>query len=176
VRSFWAKAEGGRKGVAAKSRAHGFWLVVLAEGEAFRWVVENERMAFSSGQAPRVSRMGAGDKLVFYMTRGAYHSPTRDMSHLSGLAELRSDARLLRQPLLIAGREFRYVCDLQMEVVLPKRTGPLVKPLVPTLTVVKMKKAWGHYFRNGLVALPEADYGLLAEAVRRAARQQPAPL
>jgi hypothetical protein len=161
--------------VTTRSKARARWLVVLAEVEAFRWVVANEQMAFSAGQASRISQMTPGDRLVLYMARGAFHNPTRDMSHLSGLAKLRSDVRPLRRPLIVASREFSFACDLEIEVVLPERTGPLVKPLVPRLKVVKRKDVWGHYFRNGLIALPEADYQLLANAVRRAAHSRAAP-
>lgn len=148
----------------------GGWVVVLAEAEGLRWVLERSRMAWTAASARRAERIRPGDRLVLYVARGAFHNPTRDESRLVALAEATTPVRRLRQPVELAGRTFVVGCDLRFEARLPERAGVPVRPLVPRLSFVRRKDAWGQYFRSGLVEVPEPDFEVLAEAVRAAAR------
>lgn len=145
---------------------HG-WLVVLAEAEGLSWVLEKSRMAWTEASAGRVSRIQAGDRLVLYVARGAFHNPTRDESQLLGLARVASPVRRLRRPVELAGRRFVCSCDLRFELVLPKRAGVPVRRLVDRLSFVKRKDVWGQYFRSGLVQVPPHDLDLMAAAINR---------
>lgn len=151
----------------------GGWVVVLAEAEGLRWVLERSRMAWTEASARRAAHIRPGDRLVLYVARGAFHNPTRDESQLLALAEVVGPVRRLRAPLELAGRRFVVGCDLRFEAVLPERRGVPVRPLVRRLSFVKRKDAWGQYFRSGLVRVPPEDLEVLAGAIRAAARTAP---
>ena len=151
------------------------WVVVLAEAEGLRWVLEHRRMAWTEASARRAAQLRPGDALVLYVARGAFHNPTRDESQLLGLAEVAGPVRPLPRPVRIAGREFVSGCDLRIEVALPERRGVPVRALVPRLSFVRRKEVWGQYFRSGLVRVPPEDLAVLASAVREAARVEPGP-
>ncbi len=148
------------------------WLVAFGEIEGLRWVLAHERMAFSPGLSRRAARIQPGDALVLYVTRGAFHNPTRDRSQIAGLASVKSPVTRLRRPVVIDGREFTSACDLEIDVVLPERQGLPVEPLVVNLSFVKRKEVWGGYFRSGLVQLPDRDFRTLSKALERLAGQQ----
>ncbi len=149
------------------------WLVVLAEAEGLRWVLRERRMAWSAASAKRASQIRPGDRLVLYVARGAFHNPTRDESRLLGLATVTSPVEPLPRPLELAGRTFVVGCSLDLEVVLPERGGVPVHPLVPRLSFIKRKEAWGQSLRSGLVPLPERDAAILTRAIRQAAARAP---
>lgn len=145
------------------------WVIVLAEADALRWVLREHKMAFSSGQCRRASAIEPGDQLVLYVTRGAFHSPARDQSHLAGLARVVSPVKVFRRQRIIADRTFSCGCDLELEIALPERRGAPVRPLIQRLSFIKRKEAWGHYFRAGLIRLTSRDLQILRESVQRAA-------
>jgi hypothetical protein len=153
-----------------RGRGQEFWTAVLSDVVGLRWVLENLRMAWTSGSASRASQIRPGDGLVLYVARGAFNNPTRDRSQLAGVAEVGSPVVWLREPVVIAGREFVCACNLRLDAVLPEREGVPVHSLVPRLTVVRRKEVWGQYFRSGLVHLPERDFNLMVNAIRRAGR------
>lgn len=146
------------------------WLVAFGEIEGLRWVLEHERMAFSPGLSRRAAQIQPGDSLVLYVTRGAFHNPTRDRSQIAGLATVKSPVARLRRPVVIDGREFTSACDLEIGIVLPERQGLPVEPLVANLGFIKKKDVWGGYFRSGLVQLPDRDFRTVARALRRLPR------
>lgn len=141
------------------------WLIVLAEAEGLRWVAENRRMAFSESLGRRARRMRPGDRLVLYVSRGAFHNPTRDRSKLAGLDTVASPVARLRRPLDLAGRRFVWACDLTFEALLPPRQGVPVEPLLDRLSFVKRREAWGQYFRAGLLELSDTDFRLMATEI-----------
>ena len=143
---------------------HG-WLVVLAEVEGLRWVLEKSRMAWTEASAGRASGIHAGDRRVLYVARGAFHDPTRDESQLVGLARVANTARRLRCPVKLARRRFVCRCDLRFELVLPEGAGVPVPRLVDRLSFVKRKDVWGECFRSALVQVPPDDLDLMAAAI-----------
>jgi hypothetical protein len=141
------------------------WLVAFGEIEGLRWVMEQRRMAFSEGLAKRATKIRVGDTLLLYVTRGAFHNPTRDRSQLVGVATVRSPARRLSRPVFIAGRDFVATCRIQVETTLPERGGVPFEPLVQRMTFIRRKDAWGQYLRAGLIALPPDDFKVLSDAI-----------
>jgi hypothetical protein len=132
-------------------------VVVLAEAEGLRWMLKRSRMAWTEASARRAEQIRPRHRLLLYVARGAFHNPTRDESHLIGLAEVASPVRRFRRPVELAGRRFVCGCDLRLEVVLPERRGAPVRPLVPELSFVRRKEVWGQYLRSGLVQVPTED-------------------
>jgi hypothetical protein len=147
------------------------WVVVLAEAEGLRWVLQESRMAWTAGSARRAGLIRPGDRLLLYVSRGAFHNPTRDESQLVGVAEVASPVARLRKPLAMAKREFVCACSLRFEVTLPEREGVNIRSLVERLTLVRRKEVWGQYFRSGLVQVSARDFKIMADAVRRRARE-----
>jgi hypothetical protein len=157
---------------AADQRQPVGWLVVFAEVEGFRWVVQHSRMAFSEGMARRARRIQPSDRLVLYLAHGAFHNPTRDRSQLGGLTTVTTPLERLAQVLRIAEREFAWGCDLKLDVVLREREGIPIQSLVPRLSFLQGRQQWGVSFRPGLIQLPDADLELMTTAIRNAAKAQ----
>lgn len=142
------------------------WLVVFGEIEGFRWVTENQKMAFSAGKCSRARRIRREDRLIFYMARGAYHNPTRDRSQLMGIATVEGDVNPLSRTVLIQGKQFTCGCPLRIEHILPERRGvPFDDRFVQRLRFIKRKEVWGQYLRSGLVHLDGRDAAVLYRAV-----------
>lgn len=145
------------------------WLVAISEVEGLRWVLDQRRMAFSEGLARRASNIQVGDRLILYVTRGAFHNPTRDRSQLAGVAIVTSPVRRLSRSVSIAGRDFVVGCRLDVEVSLPEREGVPFIPWIRRMDFIRRKDSWGQYLRAGLIALPPGDFKILRDAVERGA-------
>lgn len=141
------------------------WLIAFGEIEGLRWVLDQGQMAFSEGLAGRAAKMQVGDGLVLYVTRGAFHNPSRDQSQLAGIATVTSPVRRLPKPVSIGGREFAVVCRLDVKVSLSERDGVPFAPLIRRMRFIRRKDAWGQYLRAGLIALPREDFDVLSKAI-----------
>ena len=145
------------------------WIVAFGEIDGLRWVLDHQRMAFSDGLARKARKIQVGDELVLYVTRGAFHNPSRDRSQLGGLARTVSTVRPLARPLAIAGREFVATCRIEVLTSLPERSGVPFDPLIPRMSFIHRKDAWGQYLRAGLIALPPQDHDVLRDAIMQGA-------
>jgi hypothetical protein len=145
------------------------WLVAFGDIGGLRWVLDHERMAFSEGLALRARGVKSGDELILYVTRGAFHNPTRDQSQLAGLARVTSPVRRLRAPVTIGSREFAETCGIRVVTSLPEREGIPFKPFVERMSFIHRKDAWGQYLRAGLIALPPHDHDVLRDAIMQGA-------
>ena len=145
------------------------WLLAFAEIAGLRWVLERRRMAFSRGAASRAARIQVGDELILYLTRGAFHNPTRDKSQLAGIAHVTSPIRQLKTPIEIAGRDFVATCGIDVDLLLPERRGVPFEPLVRRIQFIPRKDVWGQYLRGGLVELPPKDLKTMHQAIAQGA-------
>lgn len=148
------------------------WVWVFGDVGGLRWVLDRATMAFPATAGPRLDAMGHGDLAVLYVTRTAFNNPTRDVSRLAGLVTVRGTPGHGR-PVFIARREFTWTVPIDIDVTLPERLGPEVYPLVPRLSFVSNKRAWGQYFRTSPRRIESADFDILAAAVREAAAAPP---
>ena len=145
-----------------------YWIWTFGEIDGYRWVIDKKRMAFSEKQMRgKALNMAPGDKAVLYISRGAYHNPTRDRTRLAGVVEVKEAPRKAKA-VEIAGREFGFFVPFEEEVLLPEMEGPEVLPLVGRLERVKRPEVWGHYFRTSPILLSRKDFGLLAGAITKA--------
>jgi hypothetical protein len=145
------------------------WLVAFGEIDGLRWVLREERMAFSKGLASRAGKIQVGDQLVLYVTRDAFHNPSRDRSQLAGIATVTSPVRRLREPISIAGREFAVACGIDVVASLPEREGVPFDTFIQRMDFIRRKDVWGQYLRAGLIALTPKDFKALREAISRGA-------
>lgn len=143
-----------------------YWVWVFGEIEGLRWVLQHRCMAFPEASGGRVRTMAAGDRAILYLSRGAYHNPTRDLSRLGGILRVTGSPHRGRS-VSIAGLEFRWFAGIEPETVLPERAGPEVKPLATLLERVRRPEAWGQYFRTTPIELSVADFGVFAGAIER---------
>jgi hypothetical protein len=149
-----------------------YWVLVLGEQEGVAWVLDQSRMAWTEATSARADRVRVGDMCVLYVTRGAYHNPTRDEGQLIALARVSSRPSRLARPLVIAGKKFVTACDLRLTNLLPQREGVSVRPLVEKLSFVRRKDVWGQYFRSALIEVSSEDFEVMAEPVRAAASRR----
>lgn len=137
------------------------YLVILGDRDAIGWVLREQRMAFPATPRAEVAALAPGDRLFLYATRGAWRNPTRDRGRIIGTATARSAARMLDQPVEIAGRTFVSGCALSIEQVVPYPGGLELQPLVARLAAFPKPQAWSVYLRRALVPLPQADADLI---------------
>jgi len=143
------------------------WLVVFGEIEGYRWVVQNRRMAFTEGLCRRAADIRPMDQIVLYMSRAAFHNPTRDRSQLIGLARTGTSVGRMKQDVRIGDRVYVCGCKLLFDLLLPEREGVPADRLIPRLSFVRKPDQWGHCLRSGLIRLTQKDFALLAREVRR---------
>jgi hypothetical protein len=143
-----------------------YWVWVFGDVIGLRWVLANRTMAFRKAAAPRLRAMGEGDRAVIYVSRGAFHNPTRDVAHLGGLVTVLA-APTNDQPVTIGGEEFAWTVPIRVDLSLPERTGPEVHPLTPSLSFVRRQDVWGMYFRSSPQQIFEADFRVLTDAIHQ---------
>jgi hypothetical protein len=155
--------------LALVQRADGsrFWIWIFAEIQGLRWVLEHNAMAFPERAATQVAKIRRGDRAVLYVSRNAFHNPTRDESRLVGLVRVTSDAAVHRLT-KIGTREYSWLLRFYPDTILDERTGPPVRPLVKRLQRVKRPEVWGGYFRSSPIEIVEEDFRVLASAVAKA--------
>lgn len=141
-----------------------YWVWVFGDAIGLRWVLANRTMAFRKTAAPRLHAMGEGDRAVLYVSRGAFHNPTRDVAHLAGLATVLAPPTD-DTPAAIDGEEFTWTMPMRVDLALPEHSGPEVRPLVKSLSFVRRPDVWGMYFRSSPQEIPEVDFRVLAEAI-----------
>lgn len=144
---------------------HRYWLSVIGDVEGLRWVLRHGRMAWTVASSRRAALLTPGDSLVVYVSRNAFHNPTRDASQLAAVATILTATKQLKRPMALAGRKFIATTDVQLDLRLPEREGVAVKPLVPRLGFVRRPEVWGMYFRSGLIEISGADFLILKDAI-----------
>ena len=136
---------------------------MLSDGVAAAWVLENELMAF--GEHARADRLQVGDAVAVYVSRGAFHNPTRDEAQIVATGRVTREIR--KDPKMIAGRQFNVTCHIALDQRAPLRHGSPFKSMVPHLSFIRESQAWGAYVRRGLVLLPDGDFEMIASALRK---------
>lgn len=138
-------------------------LLVIGEREALVWILRSNRMAFPAARGPRLNHVTPGDRLLLMTSRGCYHNPGRDRTRVIGTATVTSLVTHLEEPVLVAGRQFDYGCELAIQSLAPYGGGVELAPLVPELAVFTNKRAWAAKLRRPLVTLGDPDAALLSE-------------
>ena len=100
-----------------------------------------------------------GDEVALYVTRGAFHCPTRDFSQVVAVGHF--GGSVTGKKVLIAGEEFPQSVPLRLGTVLPEREGMPFGPLVERMSFIVKKAGWGPYLRRALVRIPDEDMSVL---------------
>lgn len=138
------------------------WLFVLGESEAVEWVVQNRVMAFRDGI--RTNELRPKDRFVVYVSRGAFHNPTRDEAQVvaSGIVTSQVESK----PVTVCGERFKQSVRIRFDgIPLKARHGVPFVPCVPKLRFIRKKESWGCYVRRSLIRIEDRDYELLADAI-----------
>jgi len=144
-----------------------YWIWVFGEIQALRWVCEHNTMAFGAHATKVLTRARPGDQALLYVTQGARHRPNRDVSRLAGLASIVTEPAATQGELVVAGRQFSWSCAIQVDILLPENTGPVIADLVDQLDLVTKANAWGAYFHRSPILINEHDFRVLAGALER---------
>lgn len=138
------------------------WLFVVGERAALDWVLGKGRMAFRDHI--RTGSLAAGDGFGLYVSRGAFHNPTRDEGQLLAVGTVSS--KVLHSEVEVADETFRQWVRLQFaSQPLPPREGAAFRPIVGSLDFIKKKEAWPAYLRKALVPVSDADLARMTQAV-----------
>ena len=144
--------------------------LVFADREPLAWVLDNGLMATREYVDPHrqraVQAVSAGDRLVFYATRGCFRNPTRDEARLIGFGCAMHSVADLPAPVELRGRVFRRGFGIRVEGLAPLRAGLSVRDLAPRLAAVQDPAHWGNLFRQAVVPLRAADAELIDHELR----------
>jgi hypothetical protein len=137
---------------------------VINDHKALEWVIASEKMAFRS--SARVPAIGPGEPFAIYLTRGAYHNPTKDGSQIVALGRFASE--LIRGGVMVDGVQYQRSCRLVITATSEPRKGLPFPPLVDDLAFIRSKRAWATYLRRTLVPIDDSDFALIAREFERA--------
>ena len=113
-----------------------------------------------------VRRLSRGDYIVFYSPRTAMQGEPLRCFTAAGRV---SDDAPYQVEMTPPFRPWRRAVEFAGCIEAP------IQPLIGQLSFIPDKKRWGFPFRRGLFEIPEADFRLIAEAMRIEAKDRPAP-
>ncbi|HVX19223.1 MAG TPA: hypothetical protein VHA73_14430 [Acidimicrobiales bacterium] len=141
------------------------WLFVIGDTTALDWVVDHKRMAFRD-HIRQTSLLRKGDRCVFYVTRGAFHNPTRDRARVFAVGEITSG--LDTKPVEIAGETFNKSVRFKFHrEPVPARDGMEFKPLIDRMGFINKPETWHAYLRKALVQISDKDFATLDKALAK---------
>jgi len=133
-----------------------YWIVVASKDH-----VEHGRslgiVQAGHGRRSGISRMHAGDGIVYYSPRKEYegHEQLKSFTALGFIG----DEEIWQAEEPDGFRPFRRRASY-----LATQDAPAV-PLIEELTFIRNKKAWGYVMRFGLIEIPEEDFRRIAAAM-----------
>lgn len=139
-------------------------LLVISDREPLAWLLREHRFAIP---AARMSSAPAkGTRLLLYTTRGCYRNPTRDRGLVMGVATVTSNARLLDEPVVFVGREFRGGFDVAIEGVAPPHDGVELGQFAGKLDALPDARSWSARLRRSVIPLTARDASRLFARLR----------
>lgn len=126
-------------------------------------MLANQQMAFTANRRAASERLHAGDQLILYSTRGAWHNPTRDRGRLFGLARVTGSITDLPRPIQIAGRTVTASCPIQLDGLAAYPDGVNLADLIDQMDAFPKPHAWSIYLRRPLLPLTAHDAALLVD-------------
>lgn len=138
------------------------WLIVLNDGEAIAWVLDNSKMAFKAG-VRHADLVRAGDDFVLYCTVQAFGPKGPKGSRVFAYGTFESAVA----PALnsINGREYESEAGLVHIRSLPSLQGPDIRDFIDRLEFIPNKRHWASHVRSTIVPLGRHDFQLLMSAI-----------
>ena len=137
--------------------AHSHW-VGVASKDRVDSAVAGGFTQLNHGKAAPLERLSAGDGFVFYSPRTAYPDG-EPLQAFTAIGRVRTGT-VYQQTLSAEFRPFRVDVDYLLSQPAP------IKPLIAQLSFIRSKTHWGAAFRFGMLRIPEADFALIAAAMR----------
>ena len=136
----------------------------IAEREPLRWIVTEERTAFSANRAKDARLLRKGDTVLLYSTRGCFNNPTRDRGRVTGRATVLAKAYTLAEPVRFGDRDFPIGVQLRIDLLAAPRDGVVLSELVSRFSAsFPNASAWSAYLRRALVPLADEDATVLID-------------
>ena len=133
------------------------YLLVLADGVAVRWVLENSQFAFTAASQTKSKRLEVGDTLFLVTTRRCWGNPDQDTTRIIGISTVTGPVNDYREPVRISQREFVCGCPLTIQTLAPIGSGADLSALAPQLETFGGSTNYGIRLRNTLVRLSSDD-------------------
>ncbi len=137
--------------------AHSYWVGVASKDHVDS-ALAGGFTQLNHGKAAPLERMRAGDGFVFYSPRTAYPDG-EPLQAFTAIGRVRTGT-VYQQTLDAEFRPFRVDVDYLLSQPAP------IKPLIAQLSFIRSKTHWGAAFRFGMLRIPEADFALIAAAMR----------
>jgi hypothetical protein len=140
---------------------------VFGKIDGLAWVLENGRMLFPSSMSRRSRLIHRGDRFFFYSSR----SLLRDAGRVIGEAEVTSAVMTRHRPIRLAGKEFKYECDIELLQLTPFGGGVIFTDVVSRLSAFPDPLTYSAALRRNFVRLDEADDDVLRAELQHVARR-----
>ena len=134
-----------------------YWIGVVSLSHVLRGVAGGFAQV-GHGKAAPLRRMSKGDWLVYY-------SPKTDMENGEPLQQFTAIGQVVGESVY----EHRMGPDFvpsRLDVKYLKSKQAPIAPLIPELSFIKDPKRWGFPFRRGHIEMTEADFRLIASAMK----------
>ncbi len=131
-----------------------YWICITSERN---WRVIREKNIWGVESENIISRVKKGDKLVIYLKQEKINDEIKN-PRIVALYEV--DSEVFRDSSKIFDKNYPYRVKLKLIKILEK---PLdFRSLIPKLSFIKNKKAWGAYLQRQMVPIPEEDWKLIS--------------
>lgn len=149
------------------------YLTVLGSAETVRWVLNEERMAFSEYTGKRVaSRLAHGDRLFFYASSKCWNGFERARAGpglVIGDATILTDIGPLPRKISIGGRGFTHCCELLFDRLAPIGEGIGLASLADRLQFLSGRSNYGQALQRTPILLSNSDAELLESELHEVA-------
>ena len=133
-----------------------YWIGVASKAHIFQGV-EGGFCQLCHGKNSAVSRLSSGDWIVYYSPRQEMKTgdPIQAFTALGQVLPGEPYSVQMSDDFVPSRRHVRFESVQEAAI----------KPLLPQLSFIKNKTAWGYVFRAGLIEIPEADFRRIADAM-----------
>jgi EVE domain len=135
----------------------GYWIGVASRDHVLRGVAGGF-CQLGHGKTAPLKRLKPGDRIVYYSPRERLNegAPLQAFTAIGEVAE----GEITR---LDMGKGF---VPYRRAVKFYAASEAPIRPLLPRLALTRGRANWGMIFRGGLVAIAEADYAVIAKAMK----------
>lgn len=118
-------------------------------------------MAFADRRSAAVEAVQADDELLLYTTRGCFNNPTRDIGRVIGVARTKGRAERAPEPVVVGGRSYSRIVDLDLRALVPRGEGVALVDLVEQLDAFPSPASWSAWMRRPLLEVSRRDVKLI---------------
>lgn len=133
------------------------FLLVIGDREPLIWILNEQRMAFSSRRLRSARTLAKGDRLFLYTTRGCFHHPHQDRGVVIGEATVSSEVELLSPPVRFGWRSFPIGCHIEISGITDPEMSVEMSGLVDELQLFPNKANWAGQLRRVIAPLNQHD-------------------